>query len=119
MENAPHVKTKAYLFRFYYFSIETKRFERGEVFVAKSFVTTLDNPFNYFTQFDDWYAFDTQKGYNTCSYVARIALTSTEMSESDYEMAVNYAVDEILRMNILGIYKRVIEKEEESEKTEK
>ena len=82
--------------------------------MAKSFVTTLDNPFNYFTQFDEWYNFDTQKGYNTCSYVARIALTSTEMSESDYEMAVNRAVDEILRLNILGIYKKVYRNSEKT-----
>ena len=82
--------------------------------MTKYFVTTLDNPFDYFTQFDDWYAFDTQKGYNTCAYVARIALTSTEMSESDYDQAVNNAVDDILRLNILGIYKKVTEKGEKS-----
>ena len=78
--------------------------------MAATFVTTLDNPFDYFTQFDEWYAFDTQKGYNTCSYIARIAKTSTEMSEKDYEEAVNDAVDEILRFNITGNYKKVIEK---------
>ena len=75
--------------------------------MAATFVTTLDNPFDFFTQFDDWFAFDTQKGYNTCSYVARIANTSSEMSESDYETAVNDAVDEILRLNITGNYKKV------------
>lgn len=78
--------------------------------MAATFVTTLDNPFDYFTQFDEWYAFDTQKGYNTCSYIARIAKTSSEMSEKDYEEAVNDAVDEILRLNITGNYKKVIEK---------
>lgn len=87
--------------------------------MAKYFVTTLDNPFDYFTQFDDWYAFDTQKGYNTCAYVARIALTSTEMSESDYEQAVNEAVDSILRLNVLGIYKKVTEKQPKEENDEK
>ena len=78
--------------------------------MAATFVTTLDNPFDYFTQFDEWYAFDTQKGYNTCAYMARIAKTSTEMSEKDYEEAVNDAVDEILRFNITGNYKKVVEK---------
>jgi len=78
--------------------------------MAATFVTTLDNPFDYFTQFDEWFAFDTQKGYNTCSYIARIAKTSSEMSEKDYEEAVNDAVDEILRLNITGNYKKVIEK---------
>jgi len=77
--------------------------------MAATFVTTIDNPFNYFTQFDDWYAFDTQKGYNTCAYLARIAKTASEMSDKDYEQAVNDAVDEVLRLNITGNYKKVID----------
>ena len=76
-----------------------------------TFVTTLDNPFDYFTQFDDWYAYDTQMGYNTCSYVARIAKTTSAMSERDEILATNQAVDEILRLNLTGNYKKVVEKE--------
>ena len=79
--------------------------------MSATFVTTLDNPFDYWTQFDDWYTFDTQKGYNTCAYVARIAMTSNEQSERDYEESVNDAVNEILRMNLTGNYVRTIEKE--------
>ena len=76
------------------------------------FVTTLDNPFDYWTQFDDWYTFDTQKGYNTCAYVARIAVTSNEQSERDYEESLNQAIEEILRFNVLGIYKKTVQNEE-------
>jgi hypothetical protein len=79
--------------------------------MAVTFVTTLDNPYDYFTQFDDWYAFDTEKGYNTCAYVARIAKTSSEMSDSDYENAVNDAVNEIVRLNITGNYVKTAQKE--------
>lgn len=71
------------------------------------FVTTLDNPYDYFTHFDEWYEFDTEKGYNTCAYVARIALTSSEMSPKDYEAAVEAAVDDIVRLNITGNYKKI------------
>lgn len=83
--------------------------------MAASFVTTIDNPFDYFTQFDDWYAFDTQKGYNTCAYLARIAKTSSEMSDKDYEQAVNDAVEEVLRLNITGNYRKVTEPEKKNE----
>ena len=79
--------------------------------MVATFVTTLDNPYDYFTQFDDWYAFDTQKGYDTCAYVARIALTSNEMSDNDYIQAVNDAVDDIVRLNITGNYKKITEKD--------
>jgi len=84
--------------------------------VAVTFVTTLDNPYDYFTQFDEWYAFDTEKGYNTCAYLARIAKTSKEMSEADYEQAVNDAVDEIVRLNITGNYKKIRQTETEKKK---
>lgn len=84
--------------------------------MAVTFVTTLDNPYDYFTQFDEWYAFDTEKGYNTCAYLARIAKTSKEMSEADYEQAVNDAVDEIVRLNITGNYKKIQQNDTEKKK---
>ena len=68
------------------------------------FVTTLDNPYDYWTQFDEWYAFDTQMGYNTCAYLDRIAKTSNDLSEKDRQQVINDAVDEIVKYNILGIY---------------
>lgn len=71
-------------------------------------VTTTDNPYDPFTQFDQWYAFDTIQGYNTCSYLARIAKTSPELSPMDQAIAIEEAVDEIVDMNLLGIYKKIV-----------
>lgn len=71
------------------------------------FVTTIDNPYDYFTQFEQWYNFDTSKGYNTCSYVARISNASNAMSDADYEDEVERAVDEIIRLNVTGNYKKI------------
>ena len=70
-------------------------------------LTTLDNPFNPFTQFDEWFAHDVLKGYNTCNYLARIAKTSDDLSEEDYSVALEDAIDEIVSLNILGIYLKV------------
>ena len=70
--------------------------------VKAKWVTTRDNPFDFFTQFDDWFAFDTQMGYNTCCYIDRIAKTSNSMSEFDRKKAINDAVDEIMRFNLTG-----------------
>lgn len=86
--------------------------------MAAVFLTTLDNPYDYFTQFDEWYAFDTAKGYNTCSYLARVALTSTEMSEKDYEKAVEVAVDDAVRLNLTGNYKKVYDKRKKNDENE-
>ncbi len=76
-------------------------------------MTTLDNPWDYFTHFDEWNAFDQEKGYFTNNYVARICMASSEMSEKDYEDAVEAAVDEICRLNITGNYKKIVKNEKE------
>ena len=70
-------------------------------------LTTLDNPFNPFTQFDQWNAFDVSSGYNTCAYLDRIAKTSDELSEEDEKLALNDAIEEILSFNLTGNYVKV------------
>jgi len=70
-------------------------------------LTTVDNPYNPFTQWDSWYAFDTQKGYNTCGYLARVAQTSEAFPEKLEEEAIAEAIDDICRLNINGMYRKV------------
>lgn len=65
-------------------------------------LSTLDNPFNPITQFDEWFAYDTSMGYNTCGLLARIAKTSNELSEADNDLAIDQAMDEIVKQNVLG-----------------
>lgn len=77
-------------------------------------VTTEDNPFDYFDDFDNWYAFDTQKGYNTLSYLMREAEVDDEMPESLRNQEIERAVDEICFFNLTGNYKKVYEKESTS-----
>lgn len=76
----------------------------------QTMLTTTDNPFNPFTQFSEWYAFDLAKGYNSCSYLARIVRVSDSLSASQYEVAVENAIDEIVRLNLTGNYKKVTKK---------
>lgn len=70
-------------------------------------LTTTDNPYNPFTQYDLWYAFDVKRGYNTCAYLARIVKSSHELSEADEALAIDMAIDEILNHNYLGRYIKV------------
>lgn len=74
---------------------------------SKFKLTTIDNPFSPFTQFDSWFAFDSGKNYHSCSYLARIANVSQELSQKDEDLIVEAAIDEIVKLNILGIYKKV------------
>lgn len=72
-----------------------------------SMLTTVDNPFDPFTQFEEWFSFDATAGYHTPSFLARITRTSEEMSEADQRVAINNAIDEIVEENVLGIYRKV------------
>lgn len=75
--------------------------------MADTMLTTIDNPYDPYTHFDEWYTYDITKGYDTCGYLARIVKTSDELSEADQEVALDQAKQEIISMNILGIYKLV------------
>ena len=70
-------------------------------------LTTFDNPFDPFEQFTSWFLFDVEKGYNTCSYLARIAKTSDQFSEQENNEEIERAIDEIIKYNPLNIYKKV------------
>jgi hypothetical protein len=72
-------------------------------------LTTSDNPFNPFTQFDDWFSFDRLAGYNTPSYLARVVITSDELSDVDQSEAIELAIDEIIKENVNGMYLKVPE----------
>ena len=73
-------------------------------------LTTIDNPFDPFTQWDEWKRFDEDMKYYTCEYLARIAKTSDDLSDADNEMAIEDAINEIVSLNILGIYRKVFKK---------
>ena len=74
-------------------------------------LTTVDNPFNPLTDWDDWYNYDESKGYCTSGYLARITKTSNELSDDDPDQAITEAIDEIIEMNPDGFYKKVTDSE--------
>ena len=76
---------------------------------SQSMLTTTDNPFDPFTQFDAWLSYDSSKGYYTCSYLARITKSSNALSQQDEDLAIDMAMDEIVKLNVLGIYKKVVQ----------
>lgn len=70
-------------------------------------LTTFDNPFNPFNQFDEWFAWDRTAGYNSPSLLARIVNSSDELSDTDQVVAINDAIDEILKENVTGMFRKV------------
>jgi len=70
-------------------------------------LTTFDNPFDPFEQFASWFLFDVEKGYNSCSYLARIARTSDQFSDEENSLEIEKAIDEIIKQDFMNIYKKV------------
>ena len=73
-------------------------------------LTTFDNPYDPFTQFDLWFAFDVEKGYYSCSRLARVAKISEEMTEKEVSEEIERAIDEIIQYDFLNIYKKACKK---------
>lgn len=70
-------------------------------------LTTVDNPFDPFTRFDEWLTFDAQAGYNTPGMLARIAKVSDETSDPDQALAIQEAINEIVEENVCGMWRKV------------
>ena len=70
-------------------------------------ITTIDNPYSPFTDFERWFMFDVEKEYNTCAYLDRIAVTSDAFTEQENKDETERAIDEIIKYDFLGIYKKV------------
>lgn len=67
-------------------------------------LTTTDNPYDPFTQFELWDSWDVQAGYHTTSYLARVIETSDELSEELQLEAYNDAVLAIADYNLSGVH---------------
>ena len=72
-------------------------------------LTTIDNPFNPWTHFNEWNTWDQQAGYYTLAFQARVARTSPALSDADQDLAIELAIEEIIRENVSGMHKRVEE----------
>ena len=62
-------------------------------------LSTVDNPYDPRTSWDEWFAFDTAHGYGTCGLVARLCVSSDSLSEE-----LENAIDRILKFDVTNFY---------------
>lgn len=70
-------------------------------------LTTFDNPYDPFEEFDAWFLYDEEKGYHSTSYLGRIARTSDELTDEENAREVERAIDEIVKYDFQNIYRKV------------
>lgn len=73
----------------------------------KVMLTTVDNPHDPFDNFSSWYMYDVESGYNSCAYLARIAKTSEQFTDTENDEEIERAIDEIIRYDFRNIYVKV------------
>lgn len=71
-------------------------------------LTTSDNPYDPFDQFEEWNSFDMSKGYHTLSYLARVCQLSEHQSNFDEVDDIERVIDEIVELNLTGNYVKVV-----------
>ncbi len=74
-------------------------------------LTTFDNPFNPFDEFEEWFKFDNDKGYGTCGYLDRVTDLSDQLSDQDNWYSLEDAIDEAIALDFRNIYTKVYAKE--------
>lgn len=77
--------------------------------MERHMLTTVDNPYDPYTQYTEWNNYDVRVGHNTASFLARVAYTSEELSETDQDLAMEQAIEEIVTENVSGLYRKVPE----------
>ena len=75
--------------------------------MTKCMLSTIDNPFDPFDEFDSWFRYDCDKGYNSCSYLDRIARTSDQLSDDENDAEIERAIDEIIKYDFMNVYVKI------------
>lgn len=70
-------------------------------------LSTIDNPYSPFSQWDEWYDYDLFHHHNCCGLLARMVKSSVELSDLEDEEITEAAIDEIVNTDIRGIYIKV------------
>lgn len=75
--------------------------------IRRTMLSTIDNPFDPFDDFDSWFMYDIDKGYCSCAFLARIGKFSDQLTDSENAEEQERAIDEIIKYDIFNVYKKV------------
>jgi hypothetical protein len=75
--------------------------------MQRSMLTTVDNPYDPFDDYARWFHFDLSHGYNSASFLARLAYNTTDLSEAISSAEIERTIDHIVAINPSGMYRKV------------
>ena len=78
-------------------------------------LTTVDNSYDPFDQFTNWFTYDVLNHHNTCDRLARVSFTSELLSETEYNSEIERAIDSIIANDPENKYRKVKRSTDRSE----
>lgn len=70
-------------------------------------LTTVDNPFDPWSDYDEWLAYDEDHEYYSNELLARVVHSSDDISDADQSVAIENGIKEIISENVSGISRAV------------
>ena len=75
--------------------------------IIESMLTTVDNPYNPFDDFENWYRFDRDHQYHCCERLAEKVGDLNDSNEVEKIKITESAINYIVANDVLGIYAKV------------
>ena len=75
--------------------------------MVRCFLTPFDNPYNPYEQFESWYQYDMDHGYNSSGVLMRLAQTSSQFTDNENAYEIEKAIDQIVAADPLNVYKKL------------
>lgn len=75
--------------------------------MVRCFLTTFDNPYSPYEEFEKWYQYDIEHGYNSSGLLMRIAETSLQFTDNENAYEIEKAIDKIVVADPINIYKKL------------
>jgi len=72
-------------------------------------ITSIDNPYDPFTQWDQWLLYDNLKGYHTCERLASVATISDQLSDEENFDSVERGIDELMKYGSISKLGEIVE----------
>lgn len=92
---------------------QRQAFEERDDDTIEVALSTTDNPWDPFEDFEEWFAADMRLGHNTCGLLDRVCHTSDQLSVANQSYALRDAIDQIVSLNASGVHIKVVRKKQD------
>ena len=75
--------------------------------MVRCFLTTFDNPYSPYEQFEQWYQYDMDHGYNSSGLLMRLVEISSQFTDNENAYEIERAIDRIIAVDPTNNYKKL------------